>query len=54
VIRKRFQIYRSEKAPIESVLASTAHLIRIDANQKPEEVTKELLKQIKNVIKSGS
>jgi adenylate kinase len=53
VIRKRFQIFRSEKEPIESVLAKDAVWVKVDANQKPEKVTADLLAGIKNVIKSG-
>jgi adenylate kinase len=54
VIRQRFQIFRDEKAPIETVLATEAKWIRVNANQKPEMITEELLKQIKNVLESGA
>ena len=54
VIRQRFQIFRSEKAPIENILAREAKWIKINANQKPEMITQELLKQTKNVLESGA
>lgn len=54
VIRQRFQIYRDEKAPIENILSKRAHWVTVNADQKPDSVTQELLNKIKNVLDKTS